>query len=98
MFAENSAMILLWWPQRTAEMWYNIPALFTVWGGFCIGESFFTLTLTIYVFIYLWYWPEIAFCLFFVMEVLRSVCYGVDSSNDIYFSAHYHFKSPLLIK
>ncbi|XP_039270675.2 uncharacterized protein LOC120345331 isoform X1 [Styela clava] len=34
---ENSAMILLWFPNRTVGMWYNIPALITVWGGFIIG-------------------------------------------------------------
>nr|CAB3263177.1 uncharacterized protein LOC104265836 [Phallusia mammillata] len=36
---ENTVMILLWWPQRTEGMWYNIPALFAVWGGFILGIS-----------------------------------------------------------
>lgn len=37
-FVENSVMILLWYPHRTEGIWYNVPAMCVVWGGFFIGE------------------------------------------------------------
>lgn len=40
-------MILLWWPQRTDGMWYNVPALFTVWGGFLLGECLYSFITTV---------------------------------------------------
>ncbi|XP_076806856.1 uncharacterized protein LOC143450267 [Clavelina lepadiformis] len=36
---ENSIMIMLWWPERTPDVWYNVPALVAVWGGFVVGLS-----------------------------------------------------------
>ena len=36
---ENSIMIMLWWPERTPDVWYNVPALVAVWGGFVVGEK-----------------------------------------------------------
>ncbi|XP_009859071.2 uncharacterized protein LOC104265836 [Ciona intestinalis] len=38
MLAENSLMIMLWWPHRVPGTWYNIPALVAVWGGFLVGS------------------------------------------------------------
>ena len=35
---ENSLMIVLWWNYRQRQMWYDIPAVCAVWGGFLMGK------------------------------------------------------------
>ena len=40
MLVENSVLIYLWYVNWDEDVWYNIPALAAVWGGFILGLVF----------------------------------------------------------
>ncbi|XP_019633244.1 PREDICTED: uncharacterized protein LOC109476675 [Branchiostoma belcheri] len=44
MLLENSALMAAWYPFRKLGVWYNIPVMMAVWGGFLIGA----ITMTMY--------------------------------------------------
>ncbi|CAH1253250.1 XKR4 [Branchiostoma lanceolatum] len=43
MLLENSALMGAWYPFRKLSVWYNIPVMMAVWGGFLIGAIAMTM-------------------------------------------------------